>query len=101
MWPTGQKHSKFWCLDFTKLQFLEKICYLVHFRYSFPKSLFFGIIYENFSKHFKKYPTPSNQIVDSPTKHKDKDGFALSFATKYYYRATYHLNVEASFFAIE
>ena len=30
-----QKRSKFWCLDFTKLQLLEKLSFLVYFDYSY------------------------------------------------------------------
>ena len=56
MLPTGQKHSKVWCLGFTKLYFLQKLSPLVHFDYSSLESWFVGIIYQSFQKDsFKSY----------------------------------------------
>ena len=42
----------------------------------------------------------ANILVFSPQKHGGKDGPVLSLVTKYCYRGTYHLNVEAISFAI-
>ena len=45
-------------------------------------------------------PTLNKHIGDPPTKSWRYGGLVLSFATKYKYRGTCHLNIEAIFFAI-
>ena len=54
MSSTGQEHSKFWCLGFTQLQFLEKLSVMIHFVFSFSKAWFLGIIHRNFQKILSK-----------------------------------------------
>ena len=66
-----------WGLQFTKLQFLEKLSALVNFVYSSSTALVFGIIHQNFQKNspkievskiFKMQPTPSKALGDTPSK---------------------------------
>ena len=45
---------KFWCLQFTKLQFLKKLSPVVHFVYSFPIIWIFGIIHQILQKDSSK-----------------------------------------------
>ena len=53
MQPADQKHSQFWCLGFTKMQFLEKLSPVDIFAFFF-KSIVLWHIYENFQKiHLK------------------------------------------------
>ena len=48
------KHSVFWRLAFTILQFLQKLSSLIYFHYSFLKAWFSGITYQNFLKDLYK-----------------------------------------------
>ena len=46
IYSAGLEHTKFGCLHFTILQYLEKLSPLVHFGYSFSIAWIFGVINE-------------------------------------------------------
>ena len=71
---------------------------LWHYPSKFSKT----IIKNGVSKNFNRQPTPSQKVDDRLKKRGEcKDGFALSFKSKYLRQAAYHLNVEATCFEIE
>ena len=92
MEPTGQNHSKFWCLVFTKLQFPEKGRNLVRFDFFFLKSAVFWhyLFLNRFVKNVKSLNLLkcslllANKLVIFLSKEWDsKDSRVLSFTTKY------------------
>ena len=89
------------------MKFLEKVRSSVHFCYSFSKACFFGISFLHFLKDSFENEVLNNlkcshllqtkKLVILCKNVEVKMVLIYLFATKYWFRATHHLNVEAIF----